>query len=288
MFNKLVEEIHKSKKLTFDEISEKLEKIVANTNNFLDIIYNVGIIPESIGHDTTEEKAFSKLSDIILARAFREIGLDSDVLKTRGNSADVYAESKIHKYSLVADAKSFRMSRTAKNQKDFKIDALSKWKKDEDYSILCYPYFQYPRKKSQIYKQSLEKNVCLLSWEHLIFLIENNIKENKYINFENVWNFGTLYSEKISLKDSENNFFYNFNEAFCHTININNNKFNDTLINQIDIIKNRSIKEKIYLKNEINIIKSYTKEQAISELLKSQKLEDRIKHIDDFIKKVQL
>lgn len=288
MFNELIEEIDKSKELNFDEISKKFEKIIFNTNNFLDVIYNIGIIPESIGHDTTEEKAFSKLSDIVLARAFREIGLDSEILKTRANSADVYAESKIHKYSLVADAKSFRMSRTAKNQKDFKIDALSKWKKNEDYSILCSPYFQYPSKKSQIYKQSLEKNVCLLSWEHLIFLIENKIKENKSINFSNIWNFGNIYSEKISLKNSENNFFDNFNEKFCHTISINNNKFTDTLINQIDIIKKRSIKEKLYLENEINIIKSYTKEQAILELIKSQKLEDRIKHIDDFVKKVQL
>ena len=288
MFNKLIKEIDQSGKLTFDEISKKLEDIIFNTNNFLDVIYNIGIIPESIGHDTTEEKAFSKLSDIVLARAFREIGLNSDVLKTRGNSADIYAESKIYKYSLAADAKSFRMSRTAKNQKDFKIDALSKWKKNEDYSILCSPYFQYPSKKSQIYKQSLEKNVCLLSWEHLIFLIENKIKENKSVNFANIWNFGNLYSEKISLKDSENNFFDNFNEKFCNTISINNNKFTNTLINQINIIKNRSIKEKLYLENEINIIKSYTREQAISELIKSQKLEDRIKHIDDFIKKVQL
>ncbi|MDO6994981.1 HindIII family type II restriction endonuclease [Brachyspira innocens] len=288
MFYKLIDEINKLKELKFDEISKKLEDIIFNTDNFLDIIYNIGIIPESIGHDTTEEKAFSKLSDIVLARAFREIGLDSDVLKTRGNSADVYAESKIHKYSLVADAKSFRMSRTAKNQKDFKIDALSKWKKNEDYTILCSPYFQYPRKKSQIYKQSLEKNVCLLSWEHLIFLIENKIKEDKYLNLKNIWNFGNLYSEKISLKDSENNFFDNFNKKFCITINIDNAKLNNTLINQINIITNRSIEEKSYLENEINTIKNYTKEQAISKLIKSQKLEDRIKHIDDFIKKVQL
>ena len=77
-------------------------------------------------------------------------------------------------------------------------------------------------------------------------------------------------------------------KKFCNTISINNNKFTNTLINQINIIKNRSIKEKLYLENEINIIKSYTREQAISELIKSQKLEDRIKHIDDFIKKVQL
>ena len=125
---------------------------------------------------TKEEKIFLKLSDIVLSKAFRYIGFNSCVLKERGNSADVYAESKKHKYSLVIDAKSFRMSRTAKNQKDFKISALSKWRGNEDYSVLCSPYFQYPINRSQIYSQSLEHNVCLLSWEHLIFLIENKRK----------------------------------------------------------------------------------------------------------------
>ena len=67
-----------------------------------------------------KEKLFSKASDAVLSRAFREIGLKSTVLKERGDSADVLAESLFHGYTLVADAKAFRMSRTAKNQKDFK------------------------------------------------------------------------------------------------------------------------------------------------------------------------
>ena len=92
------------------------------------------------------------------------------------DSADVLAESPIHGYTLVADAKAFRMSRTAKNQKDFKVTALSSWRNDNDFAVLCAPYFQYPSKSSQIYAQALEKNVCLLSWEHFIFLINNQVK----------------------------------------------------------------------------------------------------------------
>ena len=51
------------------------------------------------------------------------MGLNSIVLKERANVADVECVDK--NYSFVSDAKSFRLNRTAKNQKDFKIHALS-------------------------------------------------------------------------------------------------------------------------------------------------------------------
>lgn len=169
MFDILLKKINEVKYLKFDKATDELENFIYNNYNFLNILEEIGTIPESIEHDSTEEKLFSKVSDIVLSRAFIEIGLNSKVLKERGNSADVFAESKFHGYSLVADAKSFRMSITAKNQKDFKINSLSKWKEDCEYSILCSPYFQYPKKTSQIYSQSMEVNVCLFSWEHFIF-----------------------------------------------------------------------------------------------------------------------
>lgn len=163
MFDKLLKKIDEVKSLKFEKATDELEDFIYNASNFLSILEEIGTIPENIEHDSTEEKLFSKVSDIILSRAFIEIGLDSEVLKQRGNSADVFAESKFYGYSLVADAKSFRMSRTAKNQKDFKINSLSKWKGKCEYSILCSPYFQYPKKASQIYSQSMEFNVCLFS-----------------------------------------------------------------------------------------------------------------------------
>ena len=40
----------------------------------------------------------------------------------------------------------------------------------------------------------------------------------------------------------------------------------------------------LYLINEINLINNYSKKEAIRELIKSKKLEEKIKHINDFIK----
>jgi hypothetical protein len=83
------------------------------------------------------------------------------VNKERSNCADVVGKSVIHGYSFVGDAKAFRLSRTAKNQKDFKVKSMSDWRGDHDYSILVCPYFQYPKNNSQIYGQALDGNICL-------------------------------------------------------------------------------------------------------------------------------
>jgi type II restriction enzyme len=115
------------------------------------LITEIGAIPEDIGHDSSEEKLFSKVSDIVLAKCFQELGLKSTVNKERSNCADVVAKSNFYKYTLVGDAKSFRLSRTAKNQKDFKVKSMADWKGDNDYSVLVCPYYQYPKSRSQIY-----------------------------------------------------------------------------------------------------------------------------------------
>ena len=284
MFDKLLKKIDEVKSLKFEKATDELEDFIYNASNFLSILEEIGTIPENIEHDSTEEKLFSKVSDIILSRAFIEIGLDSEVLKQRGNSADVFAESKFYGYSLVADAKSFRMSRTAKNQKDFKINSLNNWRGNSEYAILCNPYFQYPKKTSQIYSQSMEFNVCLFSWEHFIFLIKNNIKENNKINFESIWNFGQYNSNKVLVSNRKECFLNNFNKYLCININKNEEDFTYILRNQKSKIKNRCDNEILYLENEIKLINNYSKEEAIKELIKSKKLKEKIKHINDFIK----
>lgn len=168
MYTDILGAISNAASMNFEDASALLENCVNEDATFVETLKQIGTIPEIFEHDSTEEKLFSKASDAVLSRAFREIGLKSTVLKERGDSADVLAESPIHGYTLVADAKAFRMSRTAKNQKDFKVVALSGWRKDSEYAVLCSPYFQYPSRSSQIYAQAIEHNVCLFSWEHLI------------------------------------------------------------------------------------------------------------------------
>lgn len=70
---------------------------------------------------------YSKYTDCLLSLTYKALGLKSLVIKERADVADVEAFGK--DYSFVADAKAFRLSRTAKNQKDFKVQAMHRWKR---------------------------------------------------------------------------------------------------------------------------------------------------------------
>lgn len=135
----------------------------------LDHLRFCGAIPEEYGHDSSEEKLYSKYTDFVISEAFSAIGLNSVVLDARADAADVQARADA--YSLVADAKAFRLSRTAKNQKDFKVQAVDGWRRDLDYAIVVCPIYQFPMRTSQIYNQAIARNVCLLSYSHLATLV---------------------------------------------------------------------------------------------------------------------
>jgi|GEM_PF-558815 len=286
MFNNLINKLNHGANLSFMDATNHIDTYIQQLPKieFLDVLIHIGIIPESIEHDSTSEKLFSKSSDAVLSRAFREIGLQSAVLSERADSADVIVKSKFYGYDLVADAKAFRLSRTAKNQKDFKVDALSNWRNNSNFAVLTSPYFQYPSHSSQIYAQSLNKNVCLLSWEHLIFLIKNNIQENEYLNLSLLWNFSHTYSQNCAIANQKLNFLPAFNEYFCQVIGQNTDRYYHDLTQQILSIKNRAEREKQYWVLEEIKIKNYTHEQAILELLAAKKIDNKIKQIDKYVK----
>ena len=128
-----------------------------------------GSIPESYSHDSSEEKLYSKYTDCVLSLAFNAIGLKSIVLTERGNAADVEAFSK--NYSFVADAKAFRLSRTAKNQKDFKVAAMNSWKYGKPNAMVVCPIYQLPKTSSQIYQSAIVYDVCVFTYSHLSLLL---------------------------------------------------------------------------------------------------------------------
>lgn len=150
------------------ELEREIEK--EGVSSLLDHLRLCGAIPESYGHDTSAEKLYSKYTDALLAATFRHLGMKSVVLSERADSADVEAFGK--NFSLVADAKAFRLSRTAKNQKDFKIEALHSWKRGKPHALVVCPIYQFPTRTSQIYQQAVSRNVCILSYSHLSVLIQ--------------------------------------------------------------------------------------------------------------------
>ena len=158
----------------FGDDSDKLEAELSaeiqknGIESLVDHIRLCGDIPESYHHDSSQEKLYSKYTDCLVAESFKAIGLKALVLKTRSDVADV--EVFAEKYSFVADAKAFRLSRTAKNQKDFKVSAMDGWKRGKAYALLVCPIYQMPTKNSQIYEQATSKNVCLITYSHLAIL----------------------------------------------------------------------------------------------------------------------
>ena len=281
-FLKLLFSLTKEKKnfkLSGNDIESYIQSL--SKDDFIEIVKEIGTIPEVIEASSTEEKLYSKASDIVLARCFSEIGLKAKALSERGNSADIVAESH-HGYTLVADAKTFRLSRTAKNQKDFKISTLSRWRgMEHDFAVLVAPYFQYPNTSSQIYASSLSDKVCLLSWEHILFLLNQQVVEDVSLSLEQIWNAPTRIERdsKIAYADRMNCLFPYINKMVCDRIPISLKDFEE----QLNICKlyifERSNDEIAVLNAEIQKIEEDTKEQAIKELIKSRKLNEKISAI---------
>ena len=269
----------------FRKANEEMQYKIFNLpiREFIILISDIGIIPEKIEHDSKEEKLFSKTSEIILARCFYELGLKSTLYTIRSNSADVLAESKFHNYSLVADAKSFRLSRTAKNQKDFKIESMNVWRHDNDYAVLCCPYFQYPKKRSAIYKQAIDYNVSLFSWEYFSFLLKNDIKENININLSMLWNFSAIQSKNTTCDKADLCFLNKQNEFLASQTKLSIQKINESLNRSKSETLYRGETEIQYWQNKITYIKNYSREEAITYLIKYMKLNEKIKTIKNFM-----
>ena len=284
MFVELLGEVSSIAKLGFKPATAHLTEFVNNISGFIDVLEQIGTIPESLAQNSTEEKLFAKASEIALARAFRELGLDSTIIEQRGNAADVFAESHVFGYKLVADAKTFRMSRTAKNQKDNKIVALSEWRNGAEYAVLCSPLFQYPKSSSQIFSQSLKNSVCLISWEHIVFMLKNGIRENEHLNLSQLWNFGSAYRKTISFDDGEKSFLTPFTQHLVSMTGFEMSDFRVLLERQISIMEKRSNWEIEYWEKQKELIQSYSKADAIAELIKAKKIDAKIRQIEGFVK----
>jgi type II restriction enzyme len=241
-----------------------------------------GVIPERYGHDSSEEKLYSKYTDILLAASYSFIGLQSVVLSERADSADVESVSKEFNFGLVADAKAFRLSRTAKNQKDFKISALDNWKHGKRFAMLVCPVYQLPSMSSQIYFQAISRNVCIFSYSHLAVLTKfaevAGLSESQNL----LLNILLTVAELNPSKDSKqywraiNGCMLNYSEVI-NEFWINEKKAN---LDAISIAKEECL---TYFSAERERILSLSKEQAITELIKQGRFETKIQTVETFV-----
>jgi type II restriction enzyme len=239
-------------------------------------IVQVGIMPEVFDHDSSEEKQWSKFSDVILANCLNHLGLKSHVIRTRGNSADVYSVA--DRYTLVSDAKCFRLSRTAKNQKDFKIKSLDDWRREDTFALLVAPLYQYPIDRSQIYPQAITRNVTLLSYTHLRYLLE----KCQNANLQPIWEIGKILSEKYSITEQQTG------KAYWEAVDAVVSRVCGTDVEglkyykkeEIDITRELGHEGIGYWQSRIADFNKLSREEAIQVLIKSQKIDQKIQTIE--------
>lgn len=273
----------------FEAASNNLQNILfaISRTDVLSLMTEIGIIPEDIGHDSSEEKLYTKVSDILFAKALKEMNFEVTVLRERSNCADIMAQSRYHNYSLVGDAKAFRLSRTAKNAKDFKVDSMVHWREDNDFSVLVCPYYQYPKKNSQIYRSALNGNVSLFSWEYLYMILSENIREDEHVNLRELWNQSHHIMLQTNMADANKCFIQQQDVRIRELIGLAEEQFANYLDDIKDSIVCRGSEEIRYYESEIGRIRQLDRENAIRELLVSMKLDSKIETIRKFINQVQ-
>lgn len=242
-------------------------------NELLEHLEHAGVIPECFAHDSTEEKVYAKYCDSLLTRVLSELGLKARTISERSDAADVEAEG--HKYKIVGDAKAFRLSRTAKNQKDFKVESLSIWKRDADFACLVAPIYQYPTRTSQIYHQATRLNVTLLSYTHLSFMIRsapNIIKRNR---LREIWQVPN------SLKPTKNatTYWKAIDNKMIDLSGVNSIVWQTTVKEALNILPKIGKEEISYWEEEKKRISELSHKEAVEELIKARKIDTKIEII---------
>lgn len=277
-----VEEIRKLSG-NFSSDTEKLEKELEaelkqhGVLSLIDHLRLCGNIPESYGHDSSEEKLYSKYTDCLLSLTYTTLGLKSLVLKERADAADV--EAFATDYSFVADAKAFRLSRTAKNQKDFKVQAMYSWKRGKPYAMVVCPIYQLPTSSSQIYQQATTQNVCIFTYSHLALLLSYSEIEGQ-TNAQQLLK--KIFETVQALNPSKNatDYWLAINKvmlAFSKKIQLLWDIEKGVATESIAVAKDEAL---TFLAQERENVMRMSHEEALKELVKVHKIESRIKIIN--------
>lgn len=257
------------------ELGKEIEK------NNLDCLLNhlrlCGNIPESYGHDTSEEKQYSKYTDSLLSFAYKSMGLKSLVIAGRADVADV--EGFGTDFSFVADAKAFRLSRSAKNQKDFKVQAMDRWKHGKKYAMVVSPIYQLPTKNSQIYEQAITRNVCVFTYSHLSLLVRyaNEISKEKSesLLFDIFKTIPALNPSKSAV-----DYWFAINKTILGHSKSIFELWQDEKIAATESIEIAKIEALKYLASEREKIMRMSHDEALKELVKASKIESKIRIIN--------
>jgi type II restriction enzyme len=236
-----------------------------------------GNIPESYGHDSSEDNLYSKYTDCLLSLAYSALGLKSVVLTERADAADVEAFAK--DYSFVADAKAFRLSRTAKNQKDFKVQAMHGRKRGKPNAMIVCPIYQLPRASSQIYQSATVSDVCIFTYSHISLLLSYSQLEGQKKAKELLYKIFKIVPQ-LPLSKSATDYWLGINKTlleFSKSIEELWQKEKQASLESIGIAKEEDL---TYLAKQREKIMRMSHTEALNELIRVHKIDSKIKIIN--------
>lgn len=249
----------------------------SGTEALLDHLRLCGAMPEHYGRDSSEEKLYSKYTDAVISEALTAIGLKSTVIAERADAADVQARG--GGYSLVADAKAFRLSRTAKNAKDFKIQAMDGWRSGLDYAVVVCPIYQLPTRTSQIYQQAIARNVCILSYSHLAALVALAECRSKAAAKRGL---GSVLECVSSLHPGKRaaDYWFGINGTLVTVLKRDVALWTTEKTASLEALQVAKDEALTYLREERNRLLGLSHEQALTELIRASGLDSRIVQVE--------
>lgn len=249
----------------------------SGTEALLDHLRLCGAMPEHYGRDSSEEKLYSKYTDAVISEALTAIGLKSTVIAERADAADVQARG--GGYSLVADAKAFRLSRTAKNAKDFKIQAMDGWRNGLDYAVVVCPIYQLPTRTSQIYQQAIARNVCILSYSHLAALVGLAERRSKAAAKRGL---GSVLRCVSSLHPGKRaaDYWFGINGTLVTVLKRDVALWATEKTASLEALQVAKDEALTYLREERNRLLGLSHEQALTELIRASGLDSRIVQVE--------
>jgi len=268
--NILCDEDHSD--LDFTGKSALIQRMVEDCDRdmFLQHLDHAGIIPECFSHDSTEEKLYAKYCDALVAKGLSEIGIESQAIAERGDAADVIGEG--DGYTIVGDAKAFRLSRTAKNAKDFKVESLNKWRKGANYACLVGPLYQYPSTRSQIYAQAIRFNVTILSYVHLAFLVRNSESVIERGRLQELW----TVPGNLEENQRAGNYWTAIDRKIIEITGTDGAVWDEFVRTRLAMLPEQAEEQIEYLDEEKERISNMLHEQAVRELIKALKIDAKI------------
>lgn len=272
----LIEDICQGSGRDFPAMAASLEEkiFVLQKEDLIDHLLEAGVISERFEHDSTEEKLYAKYCNYLLSRSLSYLGVQSQVVEGRGNAPDVLAEVP-NKYTFVGDAKAFRLSRTAKNQKDFKVEALNTWRKDAqaDYSCLVAPLYQYPSTRSQIYDQAIRYNVTVISYTHLYLMIKAS--SGHKFDLQPLWKIG----KDLEPTQDANKYWQVINRTICTCLDVPLETWEQAREETRKRLPEQAKIEISFWESEKQRIMKLSHKEAVEQLIKALKIDSKIRTI---------